>query len=91
VRDFNSRIKNVKIIVVIREDLLERVFRYTRSAGYQEEKYKSLYLSLAWKEDDLIELLDKRVQQLVREQYTKKEVTISDILPAHVNKENPVK
>jgi len=45
VKDFNNKIQNVKIIVAIREDLLDRVFRYTRSSGYQEEKYKSMYLS----------------------------------------------
>jgi hypothetical protein len=91
VRDFNNKIENVKIIVAIREDLLDRVFRYTRSAGYQEEKYKSLYLPLSWKQDELEELLDRRVNQLVREQYTKKVVTLADLLPASVDKENPEK
>jgi hypothetical protein len=91
VRDFNSKIQNVKIIVAIREDLLDRVFRYTRSAGYQEEKYKSMYLSLTWKEDELEELLDRRVDQLVREQYTTKKVGLRDLLPSTTNKEDPVK
>ncbi|MBI5842336.1 MAG: DNA repair ATPase [Chloroflexi bacterium] len=91
VRDFNSKIENVKIIVAIREDLLDRVFRYTRSADYQEEKYKSLYLNLTWKEDELEELLNKRVEQLVREQYTKRVVTLRDLLPSLVGKEDPVK
>jgi hypothetical protein len=91
VRDFNSKIQNVKIIVAIREDLLDRVFRYTRSAGYQEEKYKSLYLSLTWKEEELEQMLDRRVSQLVKEQYTSKTVTLKDLLPATVNQDDPVK
>ena len=91
VRDFNSKIENVKIIVAIREDLLDRVFRYTRSADYQEEKYKSLYLDLTWKEDELVDLLNKRVEQLVREQYTKRIVTLRDLLPPLIGKEDSVK
>ena len=86
VRDFNSKIQNVKIIVAIREDLLDRVFRYTRSAGYQEEKYKSLYLPLSWRKDELEEMLDRRVGQMVREQYTTKVVHLRDLLPARVYK-----
>lgn len=90
VRDFNSKIQNVKIIVAIREDLLDRVFRYTRSAGYQEEKYKSLYLPLTWKEEELEQMLNNRVNQLVREQYTSKIVTLRDLLPTTVNRKDPV-
>lgn len=86
IRDFNNSIRNVKIIVAIREDLLGRIFRYTRSPGYQEEKYKSMYLNLAWTEEELKNLLDKRVNQLVREQYTSQVVSLSDILPKKVNK-----
>jgi hypothetical protein len=91
VRDFNSKIENVKIIVAIREDLLDRVFRFTRSADYQEEKYKSLYLNLTWREDELEDLLNRRVQQLVREQYTKRNVTLRDLLPLSMGKEDSVK
>ena len=91
VRDFNSKIENVKIIVAIREDLLDRVFRYSRSDGYQEEKYKSLYLTLTWREEELEELLDWRVDQLIKEQYTTKRVKLRDLLPTNAVKENPVK
>jgi len=90
VRDFNNKIQNLKIIVAIREDLLDRVFRYTRSAGYQEEKYKSLYLPLTWKENEIEELLDRRINQLVREQYTKKIAKLRDLLPSTINKDDPV-
>ena len=90
IRDFNSKIQNVKIVAAIREDLLDRVFRYTRSAGYQEEKYKSLYLSLSWRADELERLLDLRVGQLVREQYTSRVVKIRDVLPSTITKEDPM-
>jgi hypothetical protein len=90
VRDFNTKLSNVKIIVALREDLLDRVFRYTRSPGYQEEKYKSMYLTLIWKEHELEQLLDKRVNQLVRQQYTQMQVTLRQLLPSKVKKENTI-
>jgi hypothetical protein len=91
IRDFNTKIQNVKIIVAIREDLIDRVFRYTRSPGYQEEKYKSMYLTLRWEADELEELLDRRINQLVREQYTTRNVQVQDMLPSRIQKKGSVK
>lgn len=88
VRDFNNNISNVKVIMAIREDLMDRVFRFTRSPGYQEEKYKSMYLPLTWEDGELEELLDRRVDQLVKEQYTTQMVRLQDLLPAKVQKKN---
>jgi hypothetical protein len=91
VRDFNNHISNVKILVAIREDLIDRVFRYTRSPGYQEEKYKSMHLPLTWEFKELEEMLDRRVNQLVREQYTTRRVTLKELLPSKVRKRYSVK
>jgi len=89
VSTFNRKIKNVKIIIAIREDLLERVFRYTRSpSGYQEEKYRSLYMNLRWNEAELEELLDRRVNQLIKEQYTNQSVKLAEIFPDNINSVN---
>jgi hypothetical protein len=79
IRDF-FQVQNVKIIVVLRTDLLEHVFRLTRDSGFQEEKYRSLYLKIRWSKDQLIELLDKRIDYLVKETYTKTPVTQKDLL-----------
>jgi hypothetical protein len=45
IRDF-LQVKNVKVVACFRTDLLERVFRETRDSGFQEEKYRSLYLNM---------------------------------------------
>ena len=90
-RDFNSRLSNVKIVIAIREDLLDRVFRYTRDHGYQEEKYKSMYLPLSWTPNDLEELLDRRINQMVKEQYTDATVRLRDIITTRIMKnDDPV-
>ena len=83
VRDFIC-VRNVKIVVVLRTDLIERVFRLTRDSGFQEEKYRSLYLPIRWNENQLKTLLDKRVNFLVSQTYTRKPVGYKDILPTKV-------
>lgn len=69
VRDF-LKVRNIKIIVALRTDLTERVFRFTRDPGFQEEKYRSLFLQLKWGDEQLKQLLDKRINYLVRQTYT---------------------
>lgn len=84
IRDF-LRVENAKIAVALRTDLIERVFRFTRDPGFQEEKYRSLFLQLRWSENQLKELLDKRVNFLVRQSYTKKPVGCKDLLPKQID------
>lgn len=69
VRDFR-KVKRAKIIVALRVDLLDRVFRLTRDAGFQEEKYESLYLRIDWAPERLTEMLDRRIGALVKCRYT---------------------
>lgn len=79
-RDF-IKVENVKVIISMRKDLIDRVFKLTRESGFQEEKYESSYLRISWPKKALIEVLDKRINHLVRKQYTKESVTHKDLLP----------
>jgi hypothetical protein len=85
IKDF-FRVGNVKIVAVLRTDLLERVFRFTRDAGFQEEKYRSLYLPVRWTKPHLVELLDRRIDHLIKQTYTKETVTHLDVLDFKVGK-----
>lgn len=82
VRTFR-KVKNVKIIVALRIDLHYRVLKETNQAGFQEEKYQSLYLPIRWTRDQLIELLDSRVHFMFKRQYTRDGVHLLDILPTN--------
>lgn len=84
-KDF-IKVKNANILIAIRRDLIDRVFRLTRGSGFQEEKFQSLYIPLKWSKEDLIELLDKRVRTLVSRRYTKQIVTHRDLLPKQFQK-----
>jgi len=90
VRDFR-KIRHAKIVVAIREDLLDRVFRMIRGAGFQEEKYESTYLRLCWEDGSLTEVMEKRLNHLIRDRYTKRMLAITDILPKSVEKEEPTR
>jgi hypothetical protein len=86
-RDF-IRVQNAKVVIAMRRDLLERVFRLSRDAGFQEEKYESLYVRLAWNGATLLQILDRRVGALVRSRYTAAPVSYRDVLPARYQNEN---
>jgi hypothetical protein len=75
------KIPSVKIIISLREDLLERVYAVTRDGGFQEEKYESYYAQIKWNRVDLKSLIGKRINQVFKKKYTKQEVTFTDVLP----------
>jgi KAP family P-loop domain len=79
------RIPGVKVIVALRVDLLERVFEQTRNSGFQEEKYFSMYLQVRWTHAQLRQLIDRRVEALLREHFTNKQVGTTDVFPNKVN------
>lgn len=77
-------VANVKIVIALRVDLLQSVFEKTRDSGFQEEKYQSLLLKLTWDKPALGQLLDRRVAELCREQYTSRAAKLSDIFPKNI-------
>jgi hypothetical protein len=86
-----NRISNVKVIIAIRNDLLHRVYRLTRDSGFQEEKYLSSSIDLVWSAEDLTQVLDLRINKLVKSQYTRQKVNHGDLLRTiHLPQRNPV-
>ncbi|MGB5904465.1 MAG: hypothetical protein WBH00_16610 [Xanthobacteraceae bacterium] len=78
-----QKIRPIKIMVALRTDLHFRVLKETDSAGFQEEKYRSLYLPLRWTRAQLTEMLNKRVQFMFKRKYTKDGISLSDIMPTN--------
>lgn len=75
------KIECVKIIIAMRTDLHYHLFRGAPDSGFQEEKYKSLYLPIRWTREQLVTLLDERVRFMFKRQYTRDDVKLNDILP----------
>lgn len=90
VRDFR-KVKYAKIIISIRQDLLDRVFRLVRSSGFQEEKYESIHLRIHWSDPQLAKILDTRLNRLVQRRYTTQKVSLSDLFTKSIDKQPPIK
>jgi hypothetical protein len=88
-RDFRS-VRHAKIVAALRIDLIERVFKLTRDAGFQEEKYEGMYLPLTWSHDQLVSILDTRIRYLVRKRYNTSQVTHADLLPGTVGRQTAI-
>ncbi|MBZ0152153.1 MAG: DNA repair protein [Candidatus Eisenbacteria bacterium] len=83
-RDFR-KVHNAKVVIALRSDLIARVFRQTRDAGFQEEKYESLYLRIRWTKARLTDMLSLRLTHLVRRKYSPKApVSLAELLPASI-------
>jgi hypothetical protein len=79
-------IRSAKIILSIRRDLLDRVFRETRDPGFQEEKYQPLILPVQWSKKRLVDLIDRRIGKLVSRRYTRSPVRFADAFVPTVGK-----
>lgn len=64
-----QKVRGAKIIVGLRNDLLERIFEDDNLTA-QREKFESLFYYLQWKKEKLILALDERVNKLVRSRYS---------------------
>ncbi|WP_228608532.1 P-loop ATPase, Sll1717 family [Xanthomonas arboricola] len=89
VRTFRGEMKNAKVLVALRQDLIEKVFERTRDGGFQEEKYEIYYARVSWSRDDLVKLLSLRVKEVFRRKYTGGEVGIDDVFPRVKGGESP--
>ncbi len=89
VRKFR-KVNNVKIILALRQDLLDKVLHSVHESGFQEEKDESLYLDLVWNPKLLVELIDKRISSLVKRKYTKEDVTSENIFCSKVDGISPL-
>jgi hypothetical protein len=76
------KIRNAKVIISMRKDLIDLVFDRTRDSGFQQEKYESYLLPLIWSREDLEGLVEKRINQVFKSQYTRDGVRFGDVFPA---------
>lgn len=81
-----QRVQNVKIIVALRQDLIQKVLSVGRDIGFQDEKYQSLILKIRWNRSQIETLLDNRIALLVRQQYTQRPVKLKELFPERIGR-----
>lgn len=83
------RITDLKILVAIRSDVLERVIQETRDISFQREKLDDYFVHLNWNKGLLRELVDSRIQKLFKKQYTQGTIHFDDVFPYNVGNVAP--
>jgi hypothetical protein len=84
-----KRVQNLKVLVALRTNIFQEL-EFGRRGGGQEEKLRSLVLTLKWTKSDLEELLDERIKVAAPRVGLELDA-ISDLLPqVKKTRENPV-
>ncbi len=73
-RDFNSKIRQAKVVVALRVDLFDRVLSATRDSGFQGDKYQALCLPIRWNRDNLVKVVDRRINQFIENRYASNQI-----------------
>lgn len=77
----SSPLKGVKIIVALRENIYHRVFQKATIHEPQREKWLDVQIRLNWNRFELEHLVDKRVSEVYKAQYTQEVPRFRDLLP----------
>ncbi len=83
------RIQNLKILVALRSDVLERVVQETKDLTFQREKLDDYFIHIKWTKPLLKQLVDERIQALFRKQYTQGVIHFEDVFPYNVGNVDP--
>jgi hypothetical protein len=89
VLELNKKLKSVKIIIALRENIYHRVFQRSELHDPQREKWADVTIRLQWKKAELVQLVDKRLTEVFRQEFTQDGVTLREILPP-ITKKNKV-
>lgn len=85
IAELNNQLQDqVKIVVGLREDLLQRVYAYIQenySFKFQKEKYVDLYYRLNWTVTQLKQVLKKRIEYFPVKKYVSEQVTLEEVFP----------
>jgi len=82
------KIRNVKILVAMRDDLLDIVLDQATTAGFQRDKFRDYHTRITWRSDELRDIIDRRVGKLFRQKYTGEVVSLSDLFEDHKGQED---
>ena len=78
------KIKDLKILVALRADVIERVVQETADISFQREKFEDLMVRLTWSKAELKQLVEKRLNNLFKRQYTAGLIGFSDVFPQQI-------
>lgn len=86
-----GKIQKLKILIALRNDVLERVMIESKDAGFQREKFKDFITEINWSEVQLREMVNRRVNYLYKRKYTRQNVHFQDVFADLIKGEDPFK
>lgn len=76
-------VRNAKVILAARIDLLQTLTEKVQPAGFQAEKWKSNYLEITWSRQELLTLLDLRINKVLKSRYSNRaKIGHVDVFPS---------
>lgn len=82
-------VRNLKILVVLRTDILERVVQETSDITFQREKFEDHFINIRWSRNDLRQLVEKRLSTVLRRQYTGTNIAFKDVFSKNIRNKDP--
>ncbi|WP_105438770.1 P-loop ATPase, Sll1717 family [Neorhizobium sp. T25_13] len=78
-------IRNLKIIVALRTDVIERSIQENEDSAFQREKFRDKLIGIEWNHKMLKELIDKRIGLSFRRKYSpQRQVLFDDLFASKV-------
>jgi hypothetical protein len=78
------KIRQLKIIVALRNDVYERVISDTMDSGFQQEKYDTYICRLNWSQKQIEDMISRRIAHLYKMKYTREKVAFGDVFSEEV-------
>lgn len=84
------QIRNLKIIVALRSDVIERSIQENTDSGFQREKFRDKMVTIEWTQKQLKELINKRISSTFRRKYSpQRQVLFEDIFVQKAKNQMP--
>lgn len=83
------KIQNLKILVALRNDVIERVVQETQDLSFQMEKFEDYFMHIRWTKNDLKEMVNKRIRELFKRQYSSENINYYDIFRHKIGNKEP--
>ncbi len=83
-----AKLPNVKVIVALRENIVEAIQARRKRQTQQREKYESIFHRLRWSETDLLRMIDTRLARTIKGFYGGP-VKLETLLPESNRKKRP--
>ena len=80
-----QKLRNLKVVVALRNDVYERMIREAPPSRVQLEKYNDYIIRLRWSKDQLWRVAEKRVNHLFKWKYSSENVHFDNIFKQRID------